>query len=108
LIKYAADGYTRYEIDVNKRMRHSGEEILHHDAPRAEEEVEIEYSIPPSYSSSTQSKPVSSTPPKSAPRVDTKPKAEASKMVNISNNSSRQTEEPNPIAKFWNWATQLF
>ena len=108
LIKYAADGYTRYEIDVNKRMRHSGEEVLHHDAPHAEEEVEIEYSIPPSYSSTTQSKSASSTPSKNTPKVDVKPKVEVSKMGNISSNSNRQTEEPNPIAKFWNWATQLF
>jgi len=108
LIKYSAGGYTRYEIDVNKKMRHSGEEVLHPDVPHVEEEVEIEYSIPPSYSSSTQSKPASSTPPKSTPKVEAKPKAEPSKMVNISSNTNRSTEEPNPIAKFWNWATQLF
>jgi len=107
LVKYSAGGYTRYEIDVNKRMRHSGEEVLHQDTPHVEEEVEIEYSIP-TYSPSMKTKPASATPPKSAPKVEAKPKTEPSKMVNIGNNASRQTEEPNPIAKFWNWATQLF
>ncbi|MFH0709143.1 MAG: cell division protein FtsA [Pseudomonadota bacterium] len=106
LIKYSADGYTRYEIDVNKRMRHSGEEI-HYDTPGVEEEVEIEYSVP-TYSSQTQPRNVSATPPKSTPKVEAKPKVEPSKMGNITNNASRQTEEPNPFAKFWNWATQLF
>ncbi len=106
LIKYAAGDYTRYEIDVNKRMRHSGEEVIHHDAPRIEEEIEIEYSVPPSYP--PQAKSASSMPPKSAPKAEVKPKAEPSKMGNIGHNANRQNEEPNPIAKFWNWATQLF
>jgi cell division protein FtsA len=108
LIKYSAGGYTRYEIDVNKRMRHAGEEVLHPDTPHVEEEeVEIEYSVP-TFSSPGQTKNTSGAPPKSTPKVEAKPKSEPSKMANISNNSNRQSEEPNPIAKFWNWATQLF
>jgi len=107
LVKYSAGGYTRYEIDVNKRMRHSGEEILHHDAPHVEEEIEIEYSIP-KYSSPTQSNPVSTPLTKSGPKVEAKSKTEPVKIGNMNNSASRQTEEPNPIAKFWNWATQLF
>jgi len=106
LIKYSAGGYTRYEIDVNKKMRHSGEEVLHPDVPHVEEEVEIEYSIP-TYSS-THNKPASTPPPKSAPKVEVKPNVEPNKMGSIASNSNRSTEEPNPIAKFWNWATQLF
>jgi cell division protein FtsA len=105
LIKYSAGGYTRYEIDVNKRMRHSGEEVLHHDVANIEEE--IEYNMP-SYSSVSQPKTTSAPAPKNAPKAEVKTKTEPSKMVNITNNTSRHTEEPNPFAKFWNWATQLF
>ncbi|MDD5118714.1 MAG: cell division protein FtsA [Sulfuricurvum sp.] len=100
LIKYMAGNYTPYEIDVNRRMRHAGEEPqasqahypIHEEAPRFEPSVS---SIPPA---------AASTPP---PLKEEK-KAEPQKMVNIGSNKPAQTDQPNPISKFWNWATQLF
>jgi cell division protein FtsA len=110
LVKYASGHYTRYEIDVNKRMRYSGEDPLPYDVPQ-EEAVEEEkgYSIP-AYTAPTPT-PKSVTPipaQKNAPKEEVKAKAEPSKMVNIGSSTNRQNEEPNPITKFWNWATQLF
>jgi cell division protein FtsA len=100
LIKYMAGNYTPYEIDVNRRMRHAGEEPtapqvqypIHEEAPRFEPSVST---IPPA---------AAATPP---PLKEEK-KQEAQKMVNIGSNKPVQTEQPNPISKFWNWATQLF
>ena len=100
LVKYMAGNYTPYEIDVNRRMRHAGEEPtaahvqhpIHEEAPRFEPSTS---SIPPA---------AAATPP---PLKEEK-KAEAQKMVNIGSNKPAQTDQPNPISKFWNWATQLF
>lgn len=105
LVKYLAGGYTRYEIDVNKRMRHAAEEPISHDAPPVEEE--IEYNIP-TYSAPATPKINPAAAVKTPPKAEVKPKTEPTKMVNIGNNNHRQSEEPNPITKFWNWATQLF
>ncbi|HEX5622819.1 MAG TPA: cell division protein FtsA [Sulfuricurvum sp.] len=104
LVKYAAGGYTPYEIDVNKRMRHAGEEITHYDTPVVEEELaDLE---PTLFSpSAAATAPVQKS---AVPKTEPKPKAEPSKMVNIGSNSQHHNEEPNPISKFWNWATQLF
>ncbi len=98
LIRYAAGEYTRYEIDVNKRMRHSGEEVLPSNPPPVEEERKID--LTPNFASQAHPKSNSGiTPPKSASRVE--PRV-------YSNTTHRPSEEPHPMTKFWNWATQLF
>lgn len=94
LIKYIAGGYTPYEIDVNKRMRHTSEDIAMQPHVQFHEEVP-EFDMP------------------AAPSLQSEPakkekKAEVSNMVNIGSNKSVQDDQPNPITKFWNWATQLF
>lgn len=94
LIKYMAGGYTPYEIDVNKRMRHTSEEPATQPQMQFHEEVP-EFEIP------------AATPPKPE-SVKEEKKADVSKMVNIGSNKPVQNDQPNPIAKFWNWATQLF
>ncbi|MBN2870255.1 MAG: cell division protein FtsA [Campylobacterales bacterium] len=94
LIKYMAGGYTPYEIDVNKRMRHTSEEPATQPHMQFHEEVP-EFEMP------------AATPPPPEPVRDEK-KADSSKMVNIGSNKPVQNDQPNPIAKFWNWATQLF
>lgn len=102
LIKYLADGYTAYEIDVNRRMRHAGEEnSMHHSTVAAAEETPSFDPIP---------SPVSSTPSPAAtpPPAKEEKMTETAKMVSIGSNKSVQTDQPNPISKFWNWATQLF
>jgi cell division protein FtsA len=102
LIKYSAGGYTPYEIDVNKKMRHASEEVTPYEAPIMEEELEdLE-------STSFPSTPSSATTKTGVVKNDPKPKVEPSKMVNIASNSHPKDQEPNPISKFWNWATQLF
>jgi len=102
LIKYLSGGYTQYEIDVNRRMRHSSEEPIasqmthqiHEEAPK------FEASAPTSIPTPT----AAATPP---PAKEEK-KAETQKMVNITEKKPVQGDQPNPISKFWNWATQLF
>jgi cell division protein FtsA len=100
LIKYLADGYTPYEIDVNRRMRHASEEsISHHTSAMADDAPKFE---PISSPTSTP------TPTATPPPVKEETMAETAKMVNIGSNKSVQNDQPNPISKFWNWATQLF
>lgn len=94
LIKYIAGGYTPYEIDVNKRMRHTSEDIAMQPHVQFHEEVP-EFDMPAA--PSLQSEPAAK-----------EKKAEVSNMVNIGSNKSVQDDQPNPITKFWNWATQLF
>jgi cell division protein FtsA len=105
LIKYLADGYTAYEIDVNRRMRHASEDMGGQQYPAssvsaAEEAPKFDTVTPPA--SSTPA-PAAATPPAKDEKI-----AETTKMVNIGSNKSVQTDQPNPISKFWNWATQLF
>ncbi|WP_295052067.1 cell division protein FtsA [Sulfuricurvum sp.] len=99
LIKYLADGYTAYEIDVNRRMRHAGEESAAHTGSLPEEAPKFE-PITPASSTPT---PTASTPPVKEEKI-----AETAKMVNIGSNKPVENDQPNPISKFWNWATQLF
>ena len=105
LIKYLADGYTAYEIDVNRRMRHASEDMGGQQYPAssvsaAEEAPKFDTVTPPA--SSTPA-PAAAMPPAKDEKI-----AETTKMVNIGSNKSVQTDQPNPISKFWNWATQLF
>jgi cell division protein FtsA len=98
LIKYLADGYTPYEIDVNRRMRHASEDFAStHTATHADETPKFD-SIP-----STPTPAAVSTPP-----VKEEKTANTATMVNIGSNKPVQNDQPNPISKFWNWATQLF
>jgi len=99
LIKYLADGYTAYEIDVNRRMRHAGEESATHTGPLPEEAPKLE-PIAPASSTPTSA---ASTPPVKEEKI-----TESATMVNIGSNKPVQDDQPNPISKFWNWATQLF
>ena len=84
LIMYAATPYTRYEIDVNKRVRHSNE------TPTSQHKTnthlgELEIPVAPS----------EEIPP--------------AKMVNLEvAKKEKKREGPSSISKFWNWATQLF
>ncbi len=86
LIKYAADGYSHYEIDVNKRMRHHGESPVQDSAVDFGSDDDVqEDSIPV------------------APENDIK-----SKLAKLPNEKERKKDEASVVSKFWNWATQLF
>ncbi|MBD3798391.1 cell division protein FtsA [Sulfuricurvum sp.] len=100
LVKYLAGGYTPYEIDVNRRMRHTSEEPITSQNPAQEET--------PKYGA-TPSIPTSPSPAEpTTTSVREERKVKTSKMVNIADKKPVQGDQPNLISKFWNWATQLF
>ena len=84
LIMYSANAYTRYEIDVNKRVRHTNEMPV--------EQSSVDFS-------STPDIPV-------APSEEPK----KAKMINLAVEDAKEkkSDEANSLSKFWNWATQLF
>ena len=84
LIMYAAAPYTPYEIDVNKRVRHTNESPM--------ESMSVDFS-------DTQE---NLTP---SPVIE-EPKE--SKMINLEETKSKKSDEAGSLSKFWNWATQLF
>jgi len=82
LVMYSASSYTPYEIDVNKRVRHSNE------APAEETNVDF---------TNTPEIPI-------APSME----EQKEKMVTIETKKEKKSDEANAFSKFWNWATQLF
>lgn len=84
LVLYAASAYTPYEIDANKRIRHSNE------APAEQTSVNL-----------TDDLAILSS---QLLNVDEKKE----KMVSIAIKKEKKSEEAGAISKFWNWANQLF
>ena len=82
LIMYAASSYTPYEIDVNKRVRHSSE--------TPSEQTNIDFN-------NEQEIPV-------APAQD----EDINNMVSLPSKNEKKSDEAGAFNKFWNWATQLF
>jgi len=84
LIMYAASAYTPYEIDVNKKVRHSSE------TPSAQISVDFseENELPIVTLQDTQEN--------------------TATMINIESNKEKKSDEAGTVSKFWNWATQLF
>ncbi|WP_297443824.1 cell division protein FtsA [Sulfurimonas sp.] len=82
LIMYSACAYTPYEIDVNKRVRHTNE------TPTAQSNVDF---------ISTPDIPIA--PSEEVPQA---------KMLNLEEKKETKSDEANSFNKFWNWATQLF
>ncbi len=87
LIRYASGKYSPYEIDVNKKMRHSNED------PIENEHVSLE---------DISSETVSIEIPKYEENVDIK-----SELASLPDKKNRN-DEPGMFGKFWNWVTQLF
>lgn len=83
LVMFSASAYTPYEIDVNKRVRHSNEE------PTSSVNVDFNRTM-------NENVPV-------AEKED-----EKAKMVNLQEVKEKKNDEPSAVSKFWNWATQLF
>ena len=83
LIMYSASAYTQYEIDVNKRVRHSNE------TPTTQSSVDF---------SSEPEIPV-------APLIEDEKKET---MVTLPSKKEKKSDEAGTFSKFWNWATQLF
>ena len=84
LIMYSANAYTRYEIDVNKRVRHTNE------MPVTRSSVDFKKTLDIPIAASDE--------PKKA------------KMINLAEEDAKEkkSDEANSLNKFWNWATQLF
>ncbi len=83
LIMYAASSYTQYEIDANKKVRHTNEAPVENSSVNLTEEVEI---------------------PTHALEEDEKKE----RMVILPSKKDKKSDEAGTFSKFWNWATQLF
>ena len=84
LIMYSASAYTPYEIDVNKKVRHSNETPISQTNVDFTQEPEIP--IVPAQEEEIQ----------------------ADKMVTLPSKREKKSDEAGAFSKFWNWATQLF
>ncbi len=84
LIMYAASAYTPYEIDVNKRVRHSSEIPFSHTSVNFEEKSELVID----------------------PEEDNK--KHTITMINLESQKEKKNDEAGTLNKFWNWANQLF
>ena len=82
LIMYSAYAYTPYEIDANKRVRHTNE------APTAQSSVDL-------------------TPSLEIPVTPSEEQAQPS-MISLDTKKEKKSDEASSVSKFWNWATQLF
>ena len=84
LVMYAASEYTPYEIDVNKRVRHSSETPSSQTSINFTEDVDLP--IVPAQEDEIA--------------TDT--------MVTLPSQKEKKNDEAGTLSKFWNWATQLF
>jgi len=89
LVMYSAS-YTRYEIDVNKRVRHSNE--------TPPEDISIAFN---SSSEDGQDIPI-------APSLELETQEKQDTMIRLDKKKEKKSDEANAFSKFWNWATQLF
>ncbi len=85
LVMYAASGFTPYEIDVNKRVRHSSETPSENS--KVNDLSDLEIPVPPEQG---QIQDIKET------------------MVKLPSKSDKKSDEAGALSKFWNWATQLF
>ncbi|WP_345974507.1 cell division protein FtsA [Sulfurimonas sp. HSL3-7] len=89
LLRYEANGYSLYEVDVNKKMRHTKNDFDGMDIPPSEEPEEI-----------------------GIPTIGEPEDSAKSTTVNIGKPitplKSKGEQEAGPFSKFWNWMTQLF
>lgn len=85
LVMHSAGGYTPYEIDINKRVRHANEKHIEKSV-NLKEDIKLEK---PSLEQTSEQK------------------QEEPSIVNITK-KSQENEGNGALSKFWNWATQLF
>ncbi|OIP54449.1 MAG: cell division protein FtsA [Helicobacteraceae bacterium CG2_30_36_10] len=83
LVMYATSSYTRYEIDVNKKVRHRNESSTEQISVNFADEIEI-------------------------PVVQAEGKSFRKKMIILPSKKEKNSDEAGVFNKFWNWATQLF
>ena len=85
LVLYSAYPYTPYEIDVNKRVRHTNEV--------ATSQNSIDF----------KSEPIIPIAPSQEQIV-----SDTDKMISLEAAKNKKSDEAGSFSKFWNWATQLF
>ncbi len=85
LVMFSARPYTPYEIDVNKRVRHTNEEPTSANSVNLKNDPDIP--VAPSEEQTVSDK---------------------DKMVNLEAVKEKKSDEAGSLSKFWNWATQLF
>lgn len=91
LVMYMASGYTKYEIDVNKRVRHSNEIPI--------EDVSVKLTSQENQESSI---------PQVQPSLDIDIEKQA-KMFSLEDaKKEKKSDEASALNKIWNWASQLF
>jgi cell division protein FtsA len=83
LIMYAAFAYTPYEIDANKRVRHTNE------TPTAESNINLSSAV-------------------EIPVAPSEEEVAKPSMIKLDDKKEKKSDEANGLNKFWNWATQLF
>jgi len=88
LVMHTAGGYTPYEIDINKRMRHINE------IPFEAQQVDLEKDV-------DLSKPKTET---ATQNIQIKKPS----VVDITKQEKLKDKNGNFFGKFWNWVTQLF
>lgn len=82
LVMYSGSSFTPYEIDVNKRVRHTNE------IPAAQTSVDF-----------------TSEPQEEIPSLEIEKKET---MITLPKKEKKKSDEAGSVSKFWNWATQLF
>lgn len=82
LVKYSASSFTPYEIDVNKKVRHSNEEPAEHSSVDFTSEPDI-------------------------PIAPSQEEVKKETMVTLPK-KEKKSDEAGAFSKFWSWATQLF
>jgi cell division protein FtsA len=85
LIMYAASSYTQYEIDINKKVRHTNETPIEHNSVNLIDDNED-----------------------TIPTTPTQDIQEKDKMVTLPSKKDKKSDKAGSLNKFWNWATQLF
>jgi cell division protein FtsA len=91
LVMYMGSSYTKYEIDVNKRVRHPNE---------LDTSVNFKQSIPTNDEKKENEPSIPVAPSLDADKKDT--------MVSVGLGKENKAKEASAFNKFWNWATQLF
>ncbi len=87
LLRYEANGYALYEVDVNKKMRHTKNDLNELEVPDLTGNGDEEMGIP----TIGVEKPTTATIPTRKPKPD-----------------PDGSSKPGTFNKFWNWMTQLF
>ncbi len=95
LVMYSASYYTPYEIDVNKRVRHSNE------TPTAHVNVDFKVSEPEAPIPTANTSASMAIPSPAEEQI-------LSKMVTLPSKKEKKSDEAGAFSKFWSWATQLF